>query len=181
MGERDPGPAARFEEFKSALGFAEDVYRQLTGDEPKSLAEISRVLRVPKGEFTRWFQTEHGDLYDAALKSVTDEMIFAAKRLLDDATQERAALVKVRVDGYLKLAAKWDRARYGESVRVERTGALTVDAGLIGEMGALLRLVASGRQERVVNEMPGEASDAAEVPPPAEVAPARLPAVEFLI
>lgn len=174
---RDPGPMARLEEFKRDAGFPEDVFRQLTGDEPRSLAEIARVLRVPKGEFIRWFQAEHADLYEAALQAVTDEMIFEAKRLLDGATEEQAALVKVRVDGYLKLAAKWHRARYGESVRVDKTVTVTADAGLLGFAGGLLRLVATQRPaEKVIS---GEAGGEAEALPLVEAGPARLPAVQM--
>lgn len=169
---------ARLAAHKKDPGFPEDVFRKLTGDQPQSLAEIAKDYRVPKGEFTRWFQEEHSDLYDSALKSVTDEMIFAAKSLLDDATEDSAALVKVRVDGYLKLASKWDRMRYGDTVRVERSAPPGADAELIGTMGVLLELVARGqRPMRIV----GEASAAAEAPPPADAAPARLPAAQLLI
>lgn len=52
---------------------------------------------------------------------------------------------KLRIDTRLKLAGKWFRGRYGETVKHEVAGTLKVDAGLVVAMGDLLQRASTGR------------------------------------
>lgn len=164
----DLGPMARLEDVKRDEGAAAEVFRLLTEpDEPRTLKEIAKAWRVPRGRFVEWFTTQHKDLYDAALKVRTEELANEALSIAD----EQAAVEKkdgseydpdvprdkLRVDTRLKLAEKWDRARYGAQVKVEHAGAVAVDAGLLGAMGEVLRLATEGRKvERLVESVPEE-------------------------
>ncbi len=153
-----------------------EVFRLLTDDPAKTLPEVAKLWGVPKGRFVEWFSVRHADLYDTALKVIAADLAIRAMQAAIDATPEDVAVRKLQADVALKLASRFDRMRFGESVRVERTVSVTADAGLIGTMGRLLSLVASGQRPlRIV----GEASGAAEVPP-ADGARARLPGAEDL-
>lgn len=174
---------ARLDDVKADASAPGEVFRLLTdAEDPKTLAEVAKAWAVPKGRFVEWFTTTHADLYDAALKVRAADMALEALAISD----EQAEVVKengetydpdvgrdkLRIDTRLKLASKFDRMRYGETVRVERSVMIGIDAGLLGKASELLRLVSSGRPMRVIE---GESSPAAEAPPPADVAPARLP------
>jgi hypothetical protein len=69
-----------------------------------------------------------------------------------EATPEDVAVRKLQADVSLKLAAKYDRARFGETVRVEKTISVTADAGLLGVASDLLKKVR--RVPRVIDAEP---------------------------
>lgn len=145
----DPGPLARLEDVKRDEGAPAEVFRLLTDpDGPGTLREIAKQWRVPRGKFVQWFTEEHGALYDAALKVRADELAHAALEIADEqeAIEKKDGSTfdpdvprdRLRVDTRLKLAEKWDRARYGAQVKVEHGGTVAVDAGLLGTIGTLL-------------------------------------------
>lgn len=183
---RDPGPMARLEDVKRDATAPSEIFRLLTADEPVTLAQVAKAWGVPKGRFVEWFTTTHGDLYDAALKVRAADLALDALQASLDATPDDVSVRKLQADVALRLASKFDRARFGETVRVEKSVTFGVDAGLLGTASELLRLVSSGRPLKDIECLPGEAGGAAEDVPPPSVAPARLPAVaeqaeEFLI
>jgi hypothetical protein len=135
---RDPGPMARLEDVKADAGSATEVFRLLTDPDGRmTLSGIAKLWRVPRGRFVEWFTTTHATLYDAALKVRADELAHEALEIAD----EQAEVVKengetfdpnvqrdkLRADTRLKLAAKWDRSRYGE--RVDHKHLHVVDLG----------------------------------------------------
>lgn len=126
----DIGPLARLEAVKRDAAAPGEIFRLLT--ERKTLKEIAVEWRVAKGRFTEWFTMEHAGLYDAALKVVAAEIALEALEIADaqrEAVKEsggtydpEVARDKLRVDTRLKLAAKFDRSRYGDAVTVQHTG-----------------------------------------------------------
>lgn len=169
---RDPGPMARLEDVKRDATAPSEVFRLLTADDPSTLAEVAKAWAVPKGRFVEWFTTTHADLYDAALKVRAADLALDALKASIDATPDDVSVRKLQADVALRLASKFDRARYGETVRVEKSVTFGVDVGLIGKASELLRLVASGTPMRVIE---GEASAEVNASPPA-AATARLTA-----
>src|SRR6267143_399513 len=87
---------------------------------------VSNPGHVAKGKFVEWFTTAHGDLYDAALKVRAAELAIEALEEARAAGPEDVAVRKLRADVALKIAGKWDRARYGESVQVRHSGETVV-------------------------------------------------------
>lgn len=139
---------ARLEDVKRDEFAPSEVFRRLT--EGETLAKIALAWRVPKGRFVEWFTTNHAELYDAALKVRAADLAFDAMQAALDATPEDVAVRKLQADVALKLAAKFDRVRFGETVRVEKEVSFTADAGLVGMAADLLLQ----RRERVVSEVP---------------------------
>ncbi len=119
------------------------VFQRLTGegDSAETLADIAKAWRLPKGRFVEWFTTQHADLYDAALKVRAADLAFGAMQEALDATPETVAVAKLRADVAMKLASKLDRVRFGETVRVEKSITVGMDAGLLGTAGELLKKI----------------------------------------
>lgn len=117
--------------------------RMCDGEE---LRDIGRAWQVPKGRFLEWFTTQHSDLFDAALKVRAADYAIEAMNAALAATPEDVSVRKLQADVALKLASKYDRARFGEMVRIEKSVSIGVDAGLLGTAGELLRLT----REKVV-------------------------------
>lgn len=150
----DPGKIARLEEFKLDPEFPGDVFRRVS--EGKRLTAVAKKLRLPKGRFVEWFTTQHGELYDAALKVRAADLALDALDEALAATPEDVAVRRLRADVALKLASKWDRSRYGESVRMEKSVTFGVDAGLMGTIGDLLRLASARQADRLVPVLPSD-------------------------
>lgn len=139
----NPGPLARLEEVKADAVAPSMIFQRLTDRE--SLPQIAKSLQLPKGRFVEWFTTQHSELYDAALKVVAADLALEAMQAALDATPEDVAVRKLQADVALKLAARFDRARYGESVRVEKTVEVRADAGLVGLASDLLKRIRAPR------------------------------------
>lgn len=90
------------------------VFQRVTDGE--TLGEIAKAWGVPRGRFVEWFTTEHGALYDAALKVRADELAHQCLEIADTTPNVKgaAALAKLQVDTRLELVKKWDRKRYGD-------------------------------------------------------------------
>lgn len=171
---RDPGPMARLAVVKVDADAPAEVFRLLTdADEPKTLDEIAKAWAVPRGRFVEWFTTEHAGKYDAALKVLGASLGHKVLALTDSATPQTVGLLKFQTDRYLRLAAHWNAERYSPKVEHNHTGVMPT---LVIEIAGEVR-----PPERVVNELPGQATVAIEDVPPSEIAPARLPAAELLI
>lgn len=141
----DIGKMGRLEEFMRNPEGPGIVFEMLTSSEvdksgfPRwSLARIAKELGLAKGRFVEWFMSEHGALYDTALKVVAADLAIQAMGAAMEATPEDVAVKRLQSEVALKLAARFDRMRYGEQSVQVRSAVLVADAGLLGEAGALL-------------------------------------------
>ncbi len=126
----------RLEAVKADPGAALEVFRWVA--EGKRLSEIAREWGCPRGAFAKWVMEKHGEVYDAALKARAADLALDALDAALSATPEDVGVRRLQADVALKLAAKFDRARYGESVRNETAVAVVADAGLVGYASELL-------------------------------------------
>lgn len=142
---------ARFADVRADAGAPQEVFRRLT--EGETLREIAQAWAVPRGAFTRWYMETHSDLFDAAAKVRADELVNEALADAEAATAEDVAPRKLNVDTKLRVAEKWDRARYGAkdsgpvggiTVIVDRScgGTVEISAG-----GATARIPLGGSTE----------------------------------
>lgn len=134
---RDDGPMARFEAVKADPGVPDMVFAKVC--EGESLKAVAKEWAIPEGRFVQWFTTTHADLYDAALKVHAAELAMSVLAAADKGLDKDAVpAAKLYVDTRKWAAAKFDRARYGEQVKIEKDVNIGVDAGLIGFANALL-------------------------------------------
>lgn len=162
---RDPGPMARFRDLIADETAPGIIFQRVC--EGKTLRELARDYSVPKGEFTRWFTTQHSELYDAALKVRADDLAHEALAISDEQAQvttERGTTFdpdvsrdKLRVETRLKLVQQWDRARYGAkdtgpsggvTVIVDRSCGGTVEVTAPG--GSVARIGISGPEASAI-------------------------------
>jgi hypothetical protein len=120
----DPGPLARLEAVKADEMAPNVIFQRLCDGE--TLKEIARSWELPKGRFAEWFTVKHADLYDAALKVRADELAHETLAIADGAVAETTAPAKLQVDTRLRLAAQWDRSRYGSKDNGPSGGGVTV-------------------------------------------------------
>lgn len=152
----DPGPLARLEAVKADQAAPKVIFHRLCDGE--TLKEIAKAWGVPRGQFVLWYTTEHSALYDAALKARADELAHEALAISD----EQAEVVKengqkfdpevprdkLRVDTRLRLAEKWDRARYGSKDNGPAGGGITVVVDR--SCGGTVEITAGGVSARVL-------------------------------
>lgn len=173
----------RFEQWKEEAANIEEFFRLIEGvgiAKPLRFRDACVALKVPYTLMHAHMKASP-DLkarYDAVRAANADQFAHEAVAIADGADEESKAGVmkaKLQVDTRLALASKWDRGDYGETLRVEKSLTVGVDAALLGTASELLRLVAGGRPMKVIE---GEAVLAAEALPPAEDVLARLPAAK---
>lgn len=115
----------------------EELKQRVTDGE--SLREVSSALNVPHGLFASWIESEPArmDAYKAALRVRADALLHDAVSISANTqegqtvkegpdgvvttTEDMLGHRKLRVDTNLKVAARWDPARFGDSQRVELT------------------------------------------------------------
>lgn len=85
------------------------------------------------------------NLFGIALEVRAELAIHEGREIVDGATPETVSVAKLRGNWRQWEAAKWNRARYGETLKVEHAGTLKIDAGLVMTMGELLERAATGR------------------------------------
>lgn len=135
--EHDPGPLARFEEVKADAAVPMMVFGRVCDGE--TLRGIAKEWRVPRGRFIEWFTAEHAALYDSALKIRADELAHEALSRADGAaTPEEVPAARLQVDTRLKLAAKWDRRRYGEEAERVSITPVTIQIGGFRQWGGAI-------------------------------------------
>ena len=153
----DPGPMARFASLKDDPAFLDRVLDLLTDDEePLSVWKTATELKVPRRSLHEWLTGEKAVQYDAALKAKADRLVAKALEAANDATPETVGVAKLQAETNLKVAARWDRQRYGEQVQVLAPTNQLADASLVHSIADILRIAAGARlsQERVVEEEP---------------------------
>ena len=117
------------------------------------------------------------DAYERAIKQRFPEIDEAIKKsgvTGEDPVDIFLPIMLAHIDEALKgdmsaIKEIWDRSlgKVQQEIKVDRDSTLHVDAGLLGEIGDLLKLVdASKRQEKVVLEMPPQV--VLEMPPQVE-------------
>ncbi len=174
MGELQPG-SRRYEERewlrKQLPEWWEDVFDRIAcGEKP------SEVIKPYCVRFAMFGRVLEEDLarkaeYEAALRIAADGMALETLVIADDGSNDTyvdengnkrtdtdvIARSKLRVDARMKIAARLNRDRWGESIRVEKTVKVEADAGLLIGMGELLaRLAAPKELNRVVATIPQE-------------------------
>jgi hypothetical protein len=104
--------------------------------EGTTLKEICRSLGWPRSFVWKWINAdpERKCAYDDAMKAWADELAQETIQIADNPDPKTVGRDKLRVDTRLKIAAKWDRQRYGE-----QSQSLTVNAG----GGSLVQILAS--------------------------------------
>lgn len=153
----DRGPLARFGALQSDPDAVARIFQMLTSDVDekipyRGLADIAKELGVPKGRFIEWFTTEHAGVYDSALKVIAADLAFRAmEAALGAVDKDDTPAARLVADTALKLAARFDRLRYGEQSPTARSAVVVMDVGLLGEAGKLLERLSAPR-EKVVGD-----------------------------
>lgn len=140
------------------------------GDSPKAVADEYCILF---GVFMRWIEAnaDRRREYDAALRIATEGHAHDCIAIADEQKEAvgpggkvydpDVARDKLRIETRLKLAGKWDRARYGETVKHEHSATLVaVDAGLLGVAADLLGKISGGTRKREIDVSPDQSMDA---------------------
>lgn len=154
----DPGPMARFEHVKVQESTPRVVFLRLC--EGETLKDIAKAWQIPVGLFVEWFTAEHLTLFDTAFRVRADQLAHEALAFADAATPDDVAPRKLQVDTRLKLAAQWDRSRYGAKDNGAAGGGITVVVdrscgGTVSIQSGDSKLVVDGRQERVISNEEG--------------------------
>lgn len=150
----DDGPMARFEAAKVDPNLPSEVFARIA--EGESLKQIAATWRLPKARFAEWYMTEHGKLYDAALKVAAADLAMQALDAADAGLdKDDVPAARLAADVRLRLASKFDRDRYGDSVTVNKNVNVTMDAGLVGYASALLQQIGKrpGIKDRVARTL----------------------------
>jgi hypothetical protein len=151
---------ARWERDRELPETAEGVLQRVAEGEP--LTEICKSRGWPYSQVAMWL---HGDeklleRYDAALRiwvdslametvAISDEQVEVVTedgKVLDPNVPRDALRIKTRQ----WAAERLNRARFGQTLKVERALSVTADAGLVGFAAALLERVREPRIERDV-------------------------------
>ncbi|SRR5260221_698188 len=122
---------------EKAEGTLEELKQRITDGE--TLMQVSAALNVPHGLFAAWIEAEptRMEMYKAALRVRADGLLHAALTIAASTqpgqtikegpdgtvvtTEDMLGHRKLNVDTNLKVAARWDPARFGDSQRVELT------------------------------------------------------------
>lgn len=158
----DKGPMWRLARLKEDAQAPGRIFQMLTqtgvGFPKAALPALARELEVPKGSFVEWFTSEHPGLYEAALRVIAADLAIKAAEAAIEATPEDVQVKRLQADVFLKLASRFDRARYGDQGPQARSEIVVMDIGLLGEAGKLLeRLRPAPRlPEKVVSEQRAE-------------------------
>ena len=110
--------------------------------------------------------------YEAARAAWADLKQDEAMEIVDGAKPDKGHVAKAKLQAEVRQnqAKAYHRERWGERVQVDRSVELTVDAGLIGTVGELLKISAAKRQPRTIEGAPGlvdVANSPAALPAPA--------------
>ena len=146
----DKGPMWRLGQLKADPEAPARIFQMLTSGHdgaefPKaSLTRVAKELGVPKGSFLEWFTTEHPALYESSLRVVAADLAIRAVEAAMAATPEDVQVKRLQSDVFLKLASRFDRARYGEQAPIARSEYAQPDAGLLLAAGALLERLGAG-------------------------------------
>ena len=88
------------------------IQRVLDGE---SLKRIAKSWKIPVLRFVKWVSDDAVRLasYEGALRIRADELIHETLEIAAAADDDTVACDKLRIDTHVKVAAMWDRQRYG--------------------------------------------------------------------
>lgn len=147
VGNIDPGPLVRFEAVKAASSTASVVFQRVS--EGETLGQIAKAWGIPKGAFTEWYMTQHGERYDAALKVRADQDAHETVAIADATVPQDVGPAKLMIDARKWRSSRWDRQRYGEHTKVEHSGQMT---NLIAVLSSLPNRGAAPEEKEVPAE-----------------------------
>jgi hypothetical protein len=147
------GPMQRWERDRGEAGTVEVVLQRVADGE--ALKEICKSRGWPYALVAQWL---HGDekllaRYDAALAIWVDGLAAQTIAIADGAGPDEVAAAALQIKTRQWAAEKLNRARYGQTLKVERSGgSAAVDGALLGLAGELLAKVRElpAKQERVI-------------------------------
>lgn len=168
MVERDVGPMARFEALKADRRIGEEVFARVAGGE--TLGSIARDWQIPRAAFSEWYMTVHGERYAAARVVRAEDLVQAAlEAACAPADKDDVPAAKLKADVLMKIAARYDRERYGEQVKLTREVSIDIDAGILGfacdllaRIGMRPGIAESGTARLIEAEPQPEVAEAAE-------------------
>lgn len=149
-----------FEEWVQDEANVEEVLRRVMAG-----TKLSKLCAEIKRPYTLLYPFLHSTpelkaRYEAALAGRADDLMHETLEIADGVKgAEEPAVVsaaKLRIETRQKIASGWNRERYGDTLRVEKTVTHTVDAGLVGTIGDLLKV---GRRTPVTIENTPEQAD----------------------
>lgn len=157
----DPGPLARFQDVVAQPNAMDVIVQKLVdGEQPMTLKAIAKAWGVPYTRLAAWIfdDRERAERYNAALRFAAETYVHEAVPIADEATAERDAVAKAKlqIDTRLRIATKWDRARYGDATEVKHSGTVS-----------LVAILSSMPRGREVDVTPDGATGAALPAPPA--------------
>lgn len=136
--EPDHGGMARLDALKGNPETPLEVFARVA--EGETLRTIAKSWKVPPALFSEWYMTTHAERYAAARVARAEDLAYEAySASLEPDTKDDVPAAKLRADIALKLASRFDRDRYGESVKIEKEVNIGVDAGLVGFANDLLK------------------------------------------
>jgi hypothetical protein len=149
------GPMQRWERDGGAVAVSVIVQRVADGE---TLKEICRSRGWPYSVVAKWIAMDEvvKGAYEGALAIWGDALAQEAVAIADGADPEFVPAAKLKVDTRLKLAGKWDRARYGEKTEVKHSGLVPT---LVIEIGG----VPAAPREIDVTPLPAAAAVAHEL------------------
>lgn len=127
--ERDPGPLARFAEVITNPATMSVIVQRLTdADAPETLKKIAKSWQIPYGKLCEWIteDRERAEQYSLALRFAADSFAHECVPIADDATPENVSVRKLQIDTRLRVAGKWFPHRYGEQMKHEHSGSLSL-------------------------------------------------------
>ena len=153
----DAGPAVRLKALQADDSAHEEIFRLLC--DGKTPRQIAKEWKLPRHAFCDWLLRVQPDILARARTVQTDELISELLPEMREALTdpETAPAFKVKFDAAMKLAGKWDRTRYGEHVKVERTADLGDATAFLEAATNLLRDIK--RPEKVIGPAYDPATD----------------------
>ncbi len=158
------GPMQRWELAKGTPEIESVILQRVADGE--TLKGICKSRGWPYSLVAMWLHGNEALLarYDAALQLWVDSLAMETVAISDEQAEvvtksgevfdPNVARDNLRIKARQWAAEKLHRARYGQTLKVERSLALTADAGLVGFAGELLARLQAPRKEIVVQLEP---------------------------
>lgn len=139
MGALNRATRSEIEECGVDPDFWPGVFAGVAGG--KTLKAVCEERGWSYGETYRWIRADEGlsAAYDEAKRGQAEYLVDEAVGTVRGAASEDVALAKLQSDFALRVAGKFDRARYGE--KVEHTGGV-----LVGSVSEVLRMISERKQ-----------------------------------
>ncbi len=121
--------------------------RLMEGERP---TDIARSFEIPYVVLRGWMEKNCPDAVALAGRARADELEWKATNVVESADSETVALAKLQAEHYMKLAAKLDRAKYGEKDMSGGGGGITV----VVERGGVVRIGSGEDKGYPVQDIP---------------------------